>query len=99
MFLAAKDLFENVLIVIRDPAHALRIAAKALHCDDLFWEVWDELFNGRHALVPDLKNSEKWHNLLVAIQEDNKRAVAVLGAPKPLAGILRHVSFAKQRFD
>ena len=98
-FLAARDLFRNLLIVIRDAAHALRIAAKALHCDDVFGEVWDELFDARHALVPDLKNSDKWQNLLVAIQEDNKRAVAVPGVPKPLAGILRHVSFAKQRFD
>ena len=97
VFLAAKDLFENVLIVIRDPAHALRIAAKALHCDDLFWEVWGELFDGRHALVPDLQNSDKWHNLMVAIQEDIVRAVAMPGVPQPLAGIVRHVSFAKQR--
>ena len=99
MFLAARDLFPNLLIVIRDPAHAIRIASKALHCDDVFGEVWDELFDGRHALCPDLKNSDKWHNLLVAIQEDNVRAVAVPGMPQPLAGILRHVSFAKQRFD
>ena len=99
MFLAAPDLFPNLLIVIRDAAHALRIAAKALHCDDVFGEVWDELFDGRHALVPDLKNSDKWHNLLVAIQEDNVRAVAMPGVPQPLAGILRNVSFAKQRFD
>jgi hypothetical protein len=99
VFLAARDLFPNLLLVIRDPAHAIRIAAKALHCDDVFGEVWHELFDGRHALVPDLKNSAKWHNLLVAIQEDNVRAVAMPGVPKPLAGVLRAVSFAKQRFD
>ena len=99
VFLAARDLFPNLLIVIRDPAHALRIATKALHCDDVFGEVWEELFDGRHALVPDLQNSDKWHNLLVAIQEDNVRAVAVPGMHQPLAGILKHVSFAKQRFD
>ena len=105
MFLAARDLFPNVLIVIRDPAHAIRIASKALHCDDVFGEVWHELFDARHALVPDLKNSDKWNNLLVAIQEDNNvRTVAVPGMslpgmPQPLAGILKKVSFAKQRFD
>ena len=99
MFLAARDSFPNLLIVIHDPAHALRIATKALHCDDVFGEVWDELFDGRHALVPDLQNSDKWHDLLVAIQEDNVRAVAVPGMHQPLAGILKHVSFAKQRFD
>ena len=39
---------------MRDPAHALRIAVKhKLHRDYLFGEVWNELFNKRHALVPD----------------------------------------------
>ena len=99
VFLAARDLFPNLLIVIRDPAHAIRIAIKALHCDDVFGEVWHELFDDRHALVPDLMNSRKWHNLLVAIQEDNIRALAVPGMPQPLAGVLRAVAFAKQRFE
>ena len=40
LFLAARDLFVNLLILIRDPAHALRIVAKALHCDDVFGQVW-----------------------------------------------------------
>jgi len=39
IFLAARDLFPNLLILIRDPAHAIRIAAKALHQDDVFGEV------------------------------------------------------------
>jgi hypothetical protein len=100
IFLAARDLFPNLLILIRDPAHAIRIAAKALHQDDVFGEVWHELFDARHALVPDLMNSPKWHDLLVAIQEENIRAVAMPGLnTKPLAGVLRNVAFAKQRFD
>ena len=99
VFLAARSLFPNLLIVIRDPAHALRIASKALHCDDVFGQVWRDLFDSRHALVPDLMNSSKWHNLLVAIQEDNIQAVASPGVPQPLAGVLRNVAFAKQRFD
>jgi len=37
VFLAARDLFEKLLIVIRDPAHSIRIASKSLHSDDLFW--------------------------------------------------------------
>eukprot|EP00959_Pyramimonas_sp_CCMP1952_P012622 266560-Pyramimonas_sp.AAC.1 len=73
-----------------------------MHCDDVFGQVWKELFDDRHALVPDLMNSTKWHNLLVAIQEDNVHAVAVPGlpgGPQPLAGIVRNLAFAKQRFD
>ncbi|CAK0797503.1 unnamed protein product, partial [Prorocentrum cordatum] len=102
VFIAARDLFPNLLIVIRDPAHAMRIACKAMHCDDVFGQVWNELFNDRHALVPDLMNSSKWRNLLVAIQEDNVHAVAVPGlpgGPQPLAGIVRNLAFAKRRFD
>ena len=103
ILLAARELFPNVVIVIRDPAHAIRISCfKALHCDDVFQNVWHELFDGRHALVPDLMNSDKWHNLLTAIQEDNVRAVAmpaVQGQQQPLARIIRNIAFAKQRFD
>ena len=101
LFLAARDLFPNLLIIIRDPAHAIRKATTALHKDDVFGEVWHELFDARHALVPDLMNSQKWANLLVAIQEDNMRVVTMPGLPgaQPLAGVLRNVAFAKQRFD
>ena len=86
VFLAGRELFPNLLIVICDPARDIRVASQALHCDDVFGEVWGELLNDRHALVPDLMNSDKWHNLLVAIQEENSRAVAVPGMPAlPLA--------------
>ena len=68
-FLAAHEVFPNLLICIRDSAHAIRIATKALHTCDVLGEVWDALFNARHALVPDLMNSQKWHDLLVAVQE------------------------------
>ena len=99
LFLAAREVFPNVLLCIRDSAHALRIAAKALHTDDVFGEVWHELFDARHALVPDLMNSKKWHDLLVAVQESNVTAVLSGRVPQPLAGVVRNVAFAKQRFD
>ena len=63
MFLAAQELFPNLLIVIRDPAHAIRIASQSLHCDEVFGEVWRELFDNQHALAPDIMNSDKWRNL------------------------------------
>ena len=56
--LAAKDLFPNVILFIRDAAHALRIAVKnPLHYDDVLGEVWEAFFDKRHALVPDLMTS------------------------------------------
>ena len=102
MFRAARDLFHN-LIVVHDPAHAIRIAIKALHCDEVFASVWKELFDQRHALVPDLMNSQKWQNLLAAIQEDSRRVIlsrpGMANYPELLAGVQANVAFAKQRFD
>ena len=86
VFLAGRELFDRLLIVIRDPAHGIRIAMKALHRDKLFGKVWHELFDVRHALVPDLMNSEKWHNLVVAIQQDNITVLAILGPPPASEG-------------
>ena len=99
VFLAAREMFPNLLIVIRDSAHAIRIATKALHSDDVFGKVWRELFNERHALVPNLMHSPKWHNLLNSIQEDNFRVVAMHADSQPLARVVRNLAFAKQRFD
>ena len=104
MFLAGRELFPNLLIVIRDPAHAIRIASKSLHCDDVFGEVWRELFDGRHALAPDIMNSDKWHNLFVVATQEEEDSVLPLAEPgiigrKPLERVVQNLSFAKQRFD
>ena len=101
--LAGRQLFPRMLIAIRDSAHAIRIAyANSLHGDEVFGSVWEELLNKRHALVPDIMHSDKWQNLLQAIQEDYVTAIAVPGLPgqtQPLAGVLRNLAFAKIRFD
>ena len=82
---------------MRDPAHALRIAVKhKLHRDYLFGEVWNELFNKRHALVPDIMNSTKWQSLLQQIQ---KRVIRTPYRHRPLAIVLKHLRFARQRFN
>ena len=96
---AARDLFPNNVILIRDPAHAIRIATKSLHCDELFGKVWHELFDGRNALAPDIMNSKKWESLLVAIQQDNAAHVQMPGDQNPMARVIRNLDFAKQRFD
>ena len=95
--LASKELLPNVILLLRDPAHALKIAVKdPLHYDTVFGEIWEELFNKRHGLVPDVMNSSKWQDLLQHIQK------AVLRIPmndRPLAVVLKHLRFAKHRFD
>ena len=56
-FFACIAIFPNVILVLRDPAHALRIACKnPLHLDDLFGEVWKEIFDSKNALVPNIQS-------------------------------------------
>ena len=94
---AVRATFPNVVLVVRDAAHALRVAIKdPLHHDDVFGDVWDYLFNVRHALVPDVMNSQKWQDLLQQIQ---KEVLRIVGASQPLQVVLKHLRFAKQRFD
>ena len=97
LLLATQKLFPNVVTLLRDAAHAVRIAVKnPLHIDELFGEVWTHLFDKRHALVPDVMNSKKWQDLLQSIQ---KVVLRIPMEDRPLAVVLRHLRFAKQRFD
>ena len=89
--------FPNVFFVIRDVAHAVRIASmQPLHYDVLFGKFWNELFNYRHALVPDIQNSEKWKQILEAIQVECLR---IPDRASPLKSVLKHLSFAEHRFE
>ena len=88
----------NLIIVARDPTHYIRIACRdPLHREERFAAQWSRLFDSRHALMADIKNSEQWQARLQACQ---RRVVAVDGAQGGgLTSILKHFSFAKQRFD
>ena len=100
---AVKTVFRNCKLIIRDSAHAIRIAVKkSLHADECFDEVWTELFDKRHALAPDIMFSDKWRDLLTNIQNDTSvKAVAApsAGDQQPLALVFKCLAFAKQRFD
>ena len=85
------------MVLLRDAAHIPRISVRdPLHLDDLYGEVWTELFDKRHALVPDVMNSKKWQDLLQTIQKDLLR---IHDEDQPLAVIVKHLSSAKQRFE
>ena len=101
LFYAVQQIFTACKLLIRDAAHALRIAYnKPLHADDAFGEVWDKLFGERHALAPDLMNSDKWMDHIRSIQADiYSTPVQVPMNGQPLALVFRTISFAKQRFD
>ena len=88
----------SLVLVSRDPSHTVRIAVRdPLHAVPRFEKQWEMLFNGRHALVPDIMNSEVWRSRLVACQRQVLRTERSQGGG--LETVLRHMSFAKQRFD
>ena len=90
---AVRLIFRNCKFLIRDPAHAIRIAVKnSLHADKCFDEVWSEMFDKRHALAPDIMYCDKWRDLLTNVQKDTSvTAVAVpgVGDQQPLALVFK----------
>ena len=59
--------------------------------------MWEKLFSGRHAVVPDIKNSEAWRSCLIACQ---KRVLELDGTQGGfLKTVLRHLALAQQRFE
>ena len=105
----------NFVWVSCDVAHQVRIASKdPLHANDHFKQQWDRLFNSKHALIPDIQNSEVWKSRLISAQKALLHAQAVHAAVPavpavPVASdsvsmlevdkVMRTFSFAKQRFD
>ena len=92
----------NLLWVSADMAHQVRIASKdPLYADDNFKAQWDRLFNARHALVPDIQNSEVWKSRLIAAQKHFLSSSSrTSSANTPVVDkVLKTFSFAKQRFD
>ena len=86
-------------MVIRDPAHAIRIATqKPLQLEEEFGQVYEELIGKRHALIPDIQNSGKWRLQLQAIQSECLR-IPCLSREGAMKVVLRELSLAKQRMD
>ena len=99
LFLAAEKYFENVGYVVRDFAHAVRIATqKPLRLESGFQKVLDELLDKKHSLIPDIQNSGKWKAILQSIQKEILR-IPGMRLPGCLKIVLRHLSFARQRMD
>ena len=104
----------NFVWVSCDVAHQVRIASKdPLHANDHFKQQWDRLFNAKHALIPDIQNSEVWKSRLISAQKVLLRAQAVHAVHAVPAApacsdasvmlevdkVMHTFSFAKQRFD
>ena len=97
-FLAA-DHMPNMLWVARDRAHAARIAtAGPLTCEKTFGAWFHDVFDSRHALVPDIKNSEEWTAKLI-LCERHVFANSEDGQVFRSCGVQKKINVTKQRFD
>ena len=102
MFMLVSSICPNVVLVVRDFAHAARIAVqRPQHFDHVFNAVQTNLFNNgimakKHAVIPDIQYSDKLKDLLVAAQ---KIYLRIPSEQNPLRVVLKHLSFAKHRFD
>jgi len=86
-------------MVIRDPAHAIRISTqKPLHLEQEFGAVYSELIGNRHSLISDIQNSGKWRLQLEAMERECLR-IPALSREGAMKCVLRHLSMAKQRMD
>ena len=94
----ASGMTPRMLLTIRDRAHIARNSTRdPLMCQELFSAWYSDLFGSRHALVPDLKNSDEWREKLLVCQRE------VLGMAHQQGGgltvVSRVMSFAAHRFD
>ena len=95
----ASGAFPGMLACVRDMSHKVRISTgDPLLADDGFSAWWDDVFGERHALVPDIQNSEAWSEKLELCQKlllQGDEGVRASGCVM----VQRTISFAKQRFD
>ena len=102
VFMTFRSICPGVAIILRDFAHAARIALqKPQQFDPEFNAVHTHLFNNganakHHAVIPDIQYSSKLKDLLVAAQRTYLRIPA---ESNPLRVVLKHLSYAKHRFD
>ena len=90
---------QHMYWVGRDRAHAARIATSGpLWKEQKFGEWFGDVFSRRHALVPDIKNSEEW---LAKLTLCEKLVFQSSGDDEVFrsVGIKKMINFAKQRYD
>ena len=99
LLMACRQFFTRVGMVIRDPAHAIRIATqKPMQLEDEFGAVYADLIGNKHALIPGIQNSGAWRLQLEATERVCLR-IPTLTREGAMKCVLRHLSLAKQRMD
>jgi len=88
----------NIAFMVRDPAHAIRIAARdPLHAEERFGSFWTRVFDSKHALIRDIQCSDQLRAKLESCQERVREVLGSQGGG--LQSILKHLAAAKQRFE
>ncbi|CAE7037643.1 unnamed protein product [Symbiodinium sp. CCMP2592] len=92
--------FVNVKVLFLDRAHQIRRAALPVSLQQTFQEYWDDIFGSvgvKHALVPDLQNSDQWKLRFALLQKELSVMHGALPANFNRASVT--LSYARQRFD
>ena len=88
----------NLLAIIRDLAHKARTSTKDPFVGHAKFKAWyDDVFDQRHALVPDIMNSDAWLEKLLLCQREVVKVSGCLGGG--LQTVQHILRFAKQRFE
>ena len=93
-----KSAFPNIVIIMRDPAHIIRISCRdPLHDAHAFSEQYDRLFNRQHALLKEFQNSNIWREQLMACQRQILSRGGRMGGD--LMSCLRDLQYVQPRFE
>jgi len=88
----------HISIILRDPAHAMRTSCQMpVKLHENFEKFFSEIFDNRHALIPDIQNSSMWRERLQLAQRHIVLKKGSQGGG--LRSVLTHLSYAPQRFD
>ena len=92
--------FPGLRLLLLDRAHEIRRAALPITLQQHFQCYFEDVFGSagkKHALVPDLQNSDAWRLRFLLLQREIVSKVGSLPANVQRASVT--LSFARQRFD
>ena len=88
----------HLVLIIRDVAHQVRTSTMApIFKADGFKDFWAGVFDAKSALVPSVQHSDAWRDKLERAQKYIIESRGSQGGSLRVS--LKHLSFAKQRFD
>ena len=92
--------FVNLKVLMLDRAHEIRRASLPVSLQETFQEYWNDIFGNvgvKHAVVPDLQNSDQWRLRFQLLQQEIIDKTGSL--PANVKKAVLSLTFARQRFD